>query len=312
MKIFNNTTIPKKYKNSAIAIGNFDGLHRGHQKIFNQAKQYAKKNSINFGVLTFSPPPVMFFNKSVKNYKLVSDEQKFRLFKKYGVNFIINIKFNKIFSKIKAEKFINNIIFRRINPSLIFVSNNFRFGYRRKGNLRLLQKLSKKCNYQLINTKAFKHKKKTVSSTLIRKSLQNGHLDLANILLSRTWFIEGAVKSGKKLGKKLGYPTCNINIKNYVLPKIGIYTVKVLIGKNKKIFNGIAYLGYRPTFDGKEIVLEVNIFGIKKNLYKKILRVYFLKFIRGEQKFRNSISLIRQMNKDVIIAKKSLKTNLVL
>ena len=119
-----------------------------------------KKNSINFGVLTFSPPPVMFFNKSVKNYKLVSDEQKFRLFKKYGVNFIINIKFNKIFSKIKAEKFINNIIFRRINPSLIFVSNNFRFGYRRKGNLRLLQKLSKKCNYQLINTKAFKHKKK--------------------------------------------------------------------------------------------------------------------------------------------------------
>ncbi len=271
-----------------------------------------KKNSINFGVLTFSPPPVMFFNKSVKNYKLVSDEQKFRLFKKYGVNFIINIKFNKIFSKIKAEKFINNIIFRRINPSLIFVSNNFRFGYRRKGNLRLLQKLSKKCNYQLINTKAFKHKKKTVSSTLIRKSLQNGHLDLANILLSRTWFIEGAVKSGKKLGKKLGYPTCNINIKNYVLPKIGIYTVKVLIGKNKKIFNGIAYLGYRPTFDGKEIVLEVNIFDIKKNLYNKTLRVYFLKFIRGEQKFRNSISLIRQMNKDVIIAKKSLKTNLVL
>ena len=312
MKIFNNTTIPKKYKNSAIAIGNFDGLHRGHQKIFNQAKQYAKKNSINFGVLTFSPPPVMFFNKSVKNYKLVSDEQKFRLFKKYGVNFIINIKFNKIFSKIKAEKFINNIIFRRINPSLIFVSNNFRFGYRRKGNLRLLQKLSKKCNYQLINTKAFKHKKKTVSSTLIRKSLQNGHLDLANTLLSRTWFIEGAVKRGKKLGKKLGYPTCNINIKNYVLPKIGIYTVKVLIGKNKKIFNGIAYLGYRPTFDGKEIVLEVNIFDIKKNLYNKTLRVYFLKFIRGEQKFRNSISLIRQMNKDVIIAKKSLKTNLVL
>ena len=112
-----------------------------------------------------------------------------------------------------------------------------------------------------------------VSSTLIRKSLQKGHIDFANTLLSRTWFIDGVVKGGKKLGKKLGYPTCNINIKNYVLPKIGIYTVKVLIGKNKKIFNGIAYLGYRPTFGGKEIVLEVNIFGIKKNLYKKVLRV---------------------------------------
>jgi len=159
---------------------------------------------------------------------------------------------------------------------------------------------------------AYKHKNKVVSSTQIRKSIQNGHLDLANALLSRTWFIEGVVQKGKKLGKKLGYPTCNIKIKSYVLPKIGIYTVKVLIGDNKKIMNGIAYLGYRPTFFGNKIMLEVNIFGIKKNLYKKKLRVYFLKFIRGEQKFENSSSLIRQMNKDVIFAKKSLKAKLAL
>ena len=131
-------------------------------------------------------------------------------------------------------------------------------------------------------------------------------------MLSRTWFIEGVVQKGKKIGKKLGYPTCNINIKNYVLPKIGIYAVKVLIGKNKKILNGIAYLGYRPTFEGTKIVLEVYIFGINKNLYKKILRVYFLKFIRGEQKFKNLLSLTRQMNKDVIIAQKRLKTKLAL
>ena len=103
-----------------------------------------------------------------------------------------------------------------------------------------------------------------------------------------------------------------ISIKNFVLPKIGIYAVKVSIGNDTKIFNGVAYLGYRPTFGGREIVLEVNIFGIKKNLYKKKLIVYFIKFIRGEQKFRNSIALIKQMNKDVIIVKKSLKTKLVL
>ena len=312
MKIFKNTIIPKKYKNSAIAIGNFDGVHKGHQKVFKQAKKYAKKNKIKFGVLTFTPPPVMFFNRNIKNYRLISENKKFQLFKKYKVDFVINIKFNKIFSKIDAEKFIQNIIFRRISPSLIFVSNNFRFGNRRKGNVKLLKKLSKKFNYRLINTKAFRHKRKIVSSTLIRKSLQKGHLDLANTLLSRTWFVEGVVIKGKKLGKKLGYPTCNINIRNYVLPKIGIYTVKVLIEKNNKIYNGVAYLGYRPTFSGKEIVLEVNIFGIKKNLYKKILRVYFLKFIRGEQKFSNSLSLMRQMKKDVISAKKSLKTKLVL
>ena len=307
MKTFNNTKISKKYKSSALAIGNFDGVHKGHQKVFKQARQYAKKNRINFGVLTFSPLPIMFFNKSIKNYRLASNKQKLKLFKRYGVDFVVNIKFNKIFSKIDAEKFIQNIIFKRISPSLIFVSNNFRFGNRRKGNVKLLKKLSKKFNYRLVNTKAFRHKGKIVSSTLIRKSLQKGHLDLANTLLSRTWFVEGVVIKGKKLGKKLGYPTCNINIRNYVLPKIGIYTVKVLIEKNNKIYNGVAYLGYRPTFSGKEIVLEVNIFGIKKNLYKKILRVYFLKFIRGEQKFSNSLSLMRQMKKDVISAKKKFK-----
>ena len=114
------------------------------------------------------------------------------------------------------------------------------------------------------------------------------------------------------MGRKLGYRTCNIFIKNYILPKRGIYAVKVLVGNKKKIYNGIAYLGSRPTFGGKEIFLETNIFDIKKNLYNKKLRIFFLKFIRGDEKFDNSSKLIRQMNKDVIIAKKSLKTKLIL
>ena len=312
MKTFKNTIIPKRYKSSAIAIGNFDGVHIGHQKVFEQAKKYSKKNKIKFGVLTFTPLPVMFFNRNIKNYRLISENKKLQLFKKYGVDFVINIKFNKIFSKIIATKFIKNVIFKRINPRLIFVSNNFKFGNKRKGNVQLLKKFSKKYDYRLVNTLVFKHKGKIVSSTLIRKCLQNGYLDLANTLLSRTWFIEGVVQKGKKIGKKLGYPTCNINIKNYVLPKIGIYAVKVLIGKNKKILNGVAYLGYRPTFEGKKILLEIYIFGINKNLYKKRLRVYFVKFIRREQKFENLSNLTRQMNKDVINAQKRLNTKLAL
>jgi riboflavin kinase/FMN adenylyltransferase len=142
--------------------------------------------------------------------------------------------------------------------------------------------------------------------------LQNGKIHLANELLSRTWFVDGLVKKGKKLGRELGYRTCNIRIKNYILPKIGIYVVKVLIENNKKTYSGVAYLGSRPTFGGKEVFLEINLFGIKKNLYKKKLKVYFLKFIRGDQKFKNSAKLIRQMNKDVIFAKKGLKTKLIL
>ena len=287
MKIFNNTSISKKYKSSALAIGNFDGVHKGHQKIFKQAKKFTKKNKIKFGVLTFTPLPVMFFNNKIKNYRLISEKLKFKLFKKYGVDFVINIQFNRIFSKITAEKFIKNIIFRKINPKLIFVGANFKFGNKRKGNMHLLKRLGRKYDYKLLITKAYRHKEKVVSSTRIRKCLQNGNIVLANALLSRTWFIDGLVKKGKKIGRKLGYRTCNIYIKNYISPKFGIYAVKVLIGNKNKIFNGIAYLGYRPTFGGKEIFLEVNIFGIKKNLYKKRLRVYFLKFIRGDQKFKN-------------------------
>ena len=132
----------------------------------------------------------------------------------------------------------------------------------------------------------------------------------ANRLLSRVWSISGNVIRGKSLGRKLGYRTCNIRIKNYILPKAGIYAVKISLGNKKKLLKGVAYLGSRPTFSGKEIFLEINIFDIKKNFYKKKLKVYFLKFIRGDKKFSNSAALVRQMNKDVILAKKSLKAKL--
>ena len=150
----------------------------------------------------------------------------------------------------------------------------------------------------------YKFNGKLTSSTRIRKSLQLGNIDLANKLLSRIWSIKGRVIKGKKLGRKLGYRTCNIRIKNYILPLVGIYAVKVSIGNKKNISRGVAYFGSRPTFKGKEIFLEINIFGIKKNLYKKKLRVYFLKFIRSDIKFSSSAKLVRQMNKDVILAKK--------
>jgi len=308
MKIFNNFVISKKYKKSSLAIGNFDGVHKGHQKVF----KYAKNTKLKFGILTFSPLPVMFFNKKIKNYRLASEEEKFRLLKKFSADFLVNIKFNKNFSKITAENFIKNIIYRKINPKRIFVSNNFRFGNKRKGNVNLLKRFEKTCDYKLFKISPDKHRQKIVSSTKIRKLLQKGNINLANKLLSRTWFIDGYVVKGKKLGRKLGFRTCNIRIKNYVLPKAGIYAVKLSIGGKKKLYPGVAYIGSRPTFKGKEVLLEIYILGIKKNLYKKKLRVYFIKFIRPDKKFKNSLRLVKQMNKDVILAKKGLKGKLVI
>ena len=304
MKIFNNLNVPKKYKRSSLAIGNFDGVHKGHQKVFKHSKIFAKKNKSRFGILTFSPLPVMFFNKKIKNYRLASEDEKFILLKKYGVDFVINVKFNRQFSKISAENFIKKIIFKKINPKQVFVSSNFKFGNKRKGNLHLLKKFGKKYDYKLLKINPYKYEKRLISSSRIRSCLTKGKIKLANKLLSRTWSISGYVIKGKKIGRRLGYRTCNIRIKNYILPLSGIYAVKISIGNKKNISHGVAYLGSRPTFKGKEIFLEINIFGIKKNLYKKKLKVYFLEFIRRDRKFTNSKALIKQMNKDVILAKK--------
>ena len=311
MKIFKNIKVLKNYKKSAIAIGNFDGLHKGHQKVFKETKKFALQNKAKFGVLTFTPLPIMFFNKKIKNYRLASESQKIELLKKNKIDFVIKVKFNRKFSKISAEDFIKNI-YKKINPKFLSVSNNFRFGRNRKGDVKLLQKLSKRYNYKLLNINPFKYLNKTISSTKIRNYLKSGNLNLANKLLSRTWFIDGRVQRGRGIGRKLGYRTCNLDIKNYILPKLGIYAVKILIGNKKHTYGGVAYLGSRPTFSGKKVFLEINIFGLKKNLYEKKLRVYFLKFLRGDKKFQNSAQLVRQMNKDVIFAKKGLITKLVL
>ena len=312
MKIYKNLKIKKSHKNSVIAIGNFDGIHLGHQKVINQAKKKAKIYNMPFGLITFEPMPVMFFNQKVRNHRINSLNQKILQLKKMELDFMIIIKFNRLFSFLSPYQFIRKIIFKKANSKCIFVSKNFKFGKNRRGDVRLLKRYGSNYGYQLLNIKPFKHFKKVVSSTKIRKYLMRGEVELANRLLSRTWFIQGKVIAGRKIGRKLGYRTCNINVKDYILPKVGIYIVKVAINLKTKIYGGVAYLGSRPTFNGKNIFLEINIFGINENLYNKKLKVYFLKFLRGDRKFSSSNQLIRQMNKDVIFAKKGLKAKLVL
>ena len=306
MKIYNNFKIKKEDKNSIILIGNFDGLHAGHQKLFNQAKKYKKKLNLKIGVVTFDPIPKMFFNKKIKNYRISNFEQKVYYFKKFGIDFLINKTFNKKFSKITHQKFIENILFKKLNAKYIFVSNNFKFGYKRKGNVSILKNNQIKYKYKLINPKPLKNKHKIISSTYIRKLLQNGNLNTANKILKRNWSIEGIVQKGRMMGKKIGFPTCNIDIKNYIVAKPGVYAVKVKLAKEKKKLKGIANLGYRPTFNQKKILLEVNLFKFNKDIYNRRIRVEFIKFIRSEKKFKNIKQLTNQIKKDIKVAKRSL------
>ena len=305
INLYNSFDIKSNHKGAIILIGNFDGLHLGHQKLFSSAKDYKKKHSLKIGVLTFEPMPKMYFNKSIKNFRISNQEQKFNLLNKLNVDFVITKKFNKRFSKTKSINFIKDILNNKLKAKFIFVSNNFRFGNKREGDVKQLVKYENEFNYKIIKPKPLLVNKKIVSSTLIRNYLQKGNLDKANKHLNRKWSVVGTVQKGKQLGKKIGFPTANIDIKDYVLACPGVYSVKVKMKKNTISLKGIANLGYRPTFNGKKILLEVHLFNFSGNLYNKDLTVEFVKFIRKEKKFKNLNQLRKQIKIDLITAKKT-------
>ena len=306
MKIYYNFDIPGKLKNSILLIGNFDGLHVGHQKLFNLAKKFKKKFKSKIGVITFEPMPKMYFNKNLKNFRISNLNQKKEILKNFGTDFLIIKKFNKKFSKIKSLDFIKKILYQKLNTKFIFVSSNFRFGNKREGDIKQLTSYERIFRYKLIKPKPLKLRKKIVSSTLIRKLISKGKINLDNKLLNRKWSIFSKVQEGKKLGKKIGFPTCNLDINDYVIAKPGVYAVKIYQKNKKKCLNGIANLGYRPTFNQKKLLLEVHIFKFNRNIYNKYLTIEFIDFIRKEKKFKNINQLKKQINLDIKIAKKKL------
>ena len=304
VRLYKNFDLDENHKGSIILIGNFDGVHLGHQKLFRLAQLYKNKYKLKIGVINFNPMPKMFFNKSIKNFRLSSLSQKMNLLNLLGVDFIVTKKFDKIFSKITKINFIKDILSQKLNTKFVFVSNNFKFGNKREGDVKFLVKNEKNYNYRVVKPKPFLVNKKIVSSSLIRSYLEKGLLEKANKLLNRKWSIEGIVQKGRQVGKKIGFPTCNIDIKDYVLAKPGVYAVKVLRKNNSKYIKGVANLGYRPTFKQKKILLEVHLFNFSGNLYNKYLSVEFLKFIRKEKKFKNINQLTSQIKTDLNIAKK--------
>ena len=302
MKIYKNANLNHKHRCGVIAIGNFDGIHLGHQKVINEAKRKAKKNKLPFGLMTFEPVPVMFFNKKIKNHRINSLEQKKIQLEKFKLDFLIIIKFNKKFSSLSAAEFIKKIIHKKTSCRYLYVSKNFRFGFKRKGNIRTLKMYEKKFNFKNLITKPFKKKNRIISSTYIRKKIGEGKISEVNKLLDRAWSIKGKVIKGQKRGRKIGFPTCNLRLYNYIVPKLGVYAVKVKTANFQK--NGIANIGYRPTFNGQSLLLETNIFGINKNLYNKVITVGFKKFLRAEKKFKSFEYLKKQIKIDIKQAKK--------
>ncbi len=234
MKIYKNFNIDKKFKNSGIAIGNFDGFHLGHQRVIKKGKEIAKKNNLKFGLMVFQPLPVMFFNKKLKNYRIDTLKQKILSSKKYKIDFLIIKKFDKKFSNITSEDFIKKILYKKLKTKLIFISKNFRFGKNRAGDVKLLKNKESFFNYKTNTITPLFKNQSTISSTLIRKNIKKGKIKLANKLLGRLWTVEGTVRRGDGRGRKIGFPTCNLDLENYIIPKLGVYSSKIIVDKNTK------------------------------------------------------------------------------
>ena len=294
----------KIIKKSIIAIGNFDGVHKGHQDIFRLGKKIAKKKKKKFGVVTFSPLPYEFFNKNEKIIRITQDESKINLLKKNKVDFFYICKFNKKFSSITAERFIKKIIVDKLQASAVLVGKDFRFGNKRKGNISLLKEYGKIYNFQVLDLRLLKEKNIKISSTRIRSAIEKGRFDIVNKLLGREWSILEKVIPGRKVARSLGFRTANIVIKKNISPKKGVYAVKLEV--NKKKYNGVANFGIAPTFSRNKLVLEINLFKKVSSFYGKTVEVFFIQRIRNEKKFRNKILLIKQIKKDIYKAKKIL------
>ena len=300
MIIFRNKYNLKVTKNSILVIGNFDGLHKGHVSILNEAARFAKNNKRKIGLLTFDPNPKEFFSKE-KNFKIISLNEKQKILSAMKIDYLIILKFNKSLRNMTAENFIEKILKEKIRPSKIVVGKEFKFGKNRAGNPNLLKKY--------FYTRIALQKKisgKKISSSEIRKLISSGKVSQVKKLLGRFWSVNGKVNSGDKIGRTLGYRTANVFLNDCILPLRGVYVTRLYL--NQKIYNGISNYGVAPTFGTKKTdVLETHLFSPIKNLYKKNITIEFLKFLRKEKKFKSKKNLLDQIKKDITGAKKVFK-----
>jgi len=303
------TVIDKKI---AIAIGNFDGVHKGHVRLLEAAKVKALENDLAFGVVTFDPHPRDFFNFNNSSFKLLDRQEKEYQLAKIGVEYLIIIEFSEALKNCTPNEFLSDIL---------FAGANFRFGKNREGTIQNSKEFSQAIGLEIITvdleqTKSLDGKDKTViSSQSIRGLISNGELETANTLLGRNWCVTGIVKKGKQQGRELGFPTANLDMGYFLKPPFGVYVTKLKIidHKTNKTINdwlpSISNIGKRPTVSGDDINIETHVIdfqnhGVDINLYNKRIKVEILKFLRPEIKFSSLLELKKQIGIDTQKAKK--------
>ena len=286
-----------------LAIGNFDGVHLGHQQIINTLVNNAKKNDKLSAILSFNPHPRSFFSKDLDHYQIISEDQKKNLLKGLGVDYYFSLHFDQNVASLLPSEFIEKIIVQMLQVDKLIVGYDFRFGKNREGNIILLKDHAAIHGFALEIIQPIRDgsSEEVYSSTAIRKALHIGDVKKASYILGRPWTMTGKVIHGDKRASTINFPTANILPHSQVYPQKGVYAINAIMGNN--LLKGIANFGERPTVDGKKLLLEVNLFDFDKDIYGKQLTVEFLTFIREEKKFDTFSLLKDQITKDIHIAK---------
>ena len=299
--------LKNKFKATVAALGVFDGFHLGHRRLVKAAVKTAMRLRLKSLVITFWPHPENIIHPGNRLAHLISLEHRLEFFASLGVDYCLVIRFTKQFARMRSEDFIQRVLFARMRPRVVFVGRNFRFGRNARGNTLLLNAYARALNYRLRVAPDVKSGAKLVSSSLIRRLIQQGRLREAARFLGRPVSVLGTVIKGDSRGRRLGFPTANINAHHEVTPSSGVYIVKVILGRRKSF--GLCYIGSRPTFKDKAEALriEVHIFNFNRNIYGRDIHIEFIKKIREEERFTSHFELSRRIEKDISYARSFLK-----
>lgn len=296
--------IKPHHQGCVLSIGNFDGVHLGHQQVLKKLGEQAKLLSLPAVVMTFEPQPMEFFAKQAAPARLTRLRDKFVQLAKCQVDRLLCVNFNRDFANLSPNDFICDLLVKRLGVKYLVVGDDFCFGKDRQGSFADLQKAGERYGFDVVNTKSFCVESSVdssseteqpirVSSTAIRQALAQDQLPQVAQMLGRDYSINGRVSHGQKLGRTIGFPTANIPLKRNVSPVSGVYVVKVIGADDQHIIGGVANIGNRPTVNGIRQQLEVHLFDFKQNLYGKQLEVVLLHKLRNEQKF-DSFDLLKQ------------------
>ncbi|MCP4744925.1 MAG: bifunctional riboflavin kinase/FAD synthetase [Desulfobacteraceae bacterium] len=309
MKIIENINeIEKPYNNAVVTIGNFDGVHIGHQALLHTVIEKADAINGTSIAMTFNPHPIRVLAKNGQPPLITLPEQKAELIARAGIQVLIIVPFTKDFATLGAHEFIKSLLVEKIGMKAIVVGKDYTFGRNKEGDLNLLREISNKLNFDIILVdwiQASNGLNRRISSTKVRELVMNGKMDDAKKILGRYYQIRGTVAGGRNRGGKLlGFPTANINLHDELCPKRGIYAVTVEHGGKSHL--GVANIGYSPTFDDHIFTVEVHILDFDKNIYGDRIRVNFIERLRDEKKFKSIEALAGQIRKDIIHARKIL------